>query len=305
MNQTESNAEHIQQIRKRLSGISIRKAVLITFFTLLPFGLILIFLGITDTVSALRMEILVGVVLYMVPLALIFYAFRKKDLRLHPILKDTGKHRKELLLVIPLMFFSISAIWVTILCLNAINAGMAQSYLEYINSIEFLKTSAETPYIDYIFIFAAVAVLPPLLEELVFRGSMIERLGFKYGYKSAVILSSVIFGILHINIVSAFAVGLFLSLIYLKTYSLFIPIIIHAINNGFYVVYIFIDDQFLQAEPWDSIAPFIRFGWIGVVLFLVSAVWLALYLKQNWGLVHEKEPISKTLDSTPINSTGN
>ncbi len=283
----------IFKIRQRLSSISIRKAVLYTFVCLLPFLLIPIVLGVTEIVTGIRLELLAGIIIYVVPLLLIWNAFREKDLSLAPMLMKNNSHQKDLLMVVPLMMFSLGLIWVTILILNTVDSTLAQGYLDFLNSVDFLQTSADTPIIDYIPMFVAVAILPPLLEEIVFRGSMIERLGRKYSFKTAVILSSVIFGVLHVDFIGALMFGFILSLIYLKTYSLFIPIIIHAINNGLIVLFIFADDQFLQLEPWESIESYISSAWIGILLFAISTVWLAIYLKENWHVIQQKEPIGK------------
>lgn len=283
----------IYQIREQLSSISIGKALVYTILWLIPFAVLLFAIGISDTLTDLRFEIFVTAVLYLLPLALIFYAFKKKNLTLQPLLKDTGQYRKEVLMVVPLMMFSISVVWVTILVLNLFDAGLAQAYLDYMNSLEFMQTTPDTPLVDYLFVFFVIAVLPPILEEVVFRGSFIERLGRKYSFKTAVIISSILFGVLHIDIFGSLMFGLILSLIYLKTFSLYIPIVIHAIYNGLCVVFIFFDDRFLRLEPWEQTESYIATGWIGLLMFAISAVWLSVYLKQNWHLVHQKEPVPK------------
>lgn len=287
------NADLIFQIRKRFSSISISRALFIALFSLLPFGLLLFILNTKEVVTGLRMELLISATIYLVPLALIYYAFFKKDLSLKPILESNGKNNKDILLVFPLILFSISVVWVTILLFNIVSAEFAQSYLDFMNSIDMLATTADTPYIDYLFILVAVAVLPPLLEELVFRGAMIERFGRKFGFKTGVILSSILFGVMHIDVIGAIIFGVTLSLIYLKTSSLFIPVVIHAINNGLVVIFIFIDDKLFHLNPWETTESYVEFGWVGVILFIISSGWLALYFRQNWSVVYRKEPIAE------------
>ncbi|MCC5940738.1 MAG: CPBP family intramembrane metalloprotease [Balneolaceae bacterium] len=289
----EENSQLNFQIRKRFSSISISRALFIALFSLLPFGLLLFILNTKEVVTGLKMELLISATIYLIPLALIYYAFSKKDLSLKPILKSTGKHHIDILLVIPLILFSISVIWVTILLFNTLSAEFAQSYLDFMNSIDMLVTTAETPYIDYFYIFVAVAVLPPLLEELVFRAAMIERFGRKFGFKTGVILSSILFGVMHIDVIGAIVFGVILSLIYLKTSSLFIPVVIHAINNGLVVIFIFIDDKLFPLSPWETTEPYVEFGWIGIILFIISSGWLTLYIMQNWSIVHKKVPIAE------------
>ena len=139
---------NIQKIRERFSSISIRKAAIITFFAMLPFGLILFITASALDIKGLRMELILSKTPYLVTLGLIFYAFRIKKLSLIPILKDNGKYRGEILLVLPLIVFSITVVWIAILFLNLASSSVAQSYLDYMNSIEFLVTSEDTPLID-------------------------------------------------------------------------------------------------------------------------------------------------------------
>ena len=287
--------ESIYKLRERFSEISITKAFFIALFSLIPFGIALFILDFRETLTGFYLDLYVGIIIYLVPLALIVYAFSKKELNLLPILKSTGKHTKDVIMVIPLIIFSISVVWVTILLLNLASADVAQGYLDFLNSIEMLETTPESPLYHYLFLFIGVAILPSLFEELVFRGAMVERFGRKHGFKTGVILSSVIFGILHLDVIGAILFGVILSLIYLKTSSLFLPILIHLINNGLVVVFIFLDDQFLQIEPWETTDPYIAQAWLGLVLFIASSAWIYSYLKKNWNLVHEKEPIGRSV----------
>lgn len=82
------------------------------------------------------------------------------------------------------------------------------------------------------------AVMPALSEELLFRGVIYNSFNKKWGVTIAIILSSLIFGIYHMNWIQgifAFILGLVLAYSYFKTNSLWVPIIIHFINNSFAV----------------------------------------------------------------------
>lgn len=80
-----------------------------------------------------------------------------------------------------------------------------------------------------------IAVLGPILEELLFRGAITRVLLKKYNPRKAIILSALVFGIFHINpaqVVVATLIGLLLGWIYYKTASLIPCILIHIINNS-------------------------------------------------------------------------
>lgn len=79
-----------------------------------------------------------------------------------------------------------------------------------------------------------VAVLPALLEEMVWRGYILRSLR-GYGDGFAVVVSSLLFGLMHGNlrqIPFAFIVGLVLGYLYVQTNNIWIPIIVHFINNS-------------------------------------------------------------------------
>lgn len=80
-----------------------------------------------------------------------------------------------------------------------------------------------------------IAVLGPVLEELLFRGGVTRLLLMQYSPAKAIFLSALIFGIFHINpaqVVSAFLAGLLFAWIYYRTRSLVPCILIHILNNS-------------------------------------------------------------------------
>lgn len=79
------------------------------------------------------------------------------------------------------------------------------------------------------------AVLPALLEELVFRGYVLRALR-PYGDWFAVAVSALLFGLMHGNIAQipfALIVGSALGWLYVMTDNIWVPIAVHFINNGF------------------------------------------------------------------------
>lgn len=83
------------------------------------------------------------------------------------------------------------------------------------------------------------AVLPALAEEILFRGVLLNSFNKKWGKFVAILASSLVFGIYHMNWLQgifAFLLGLILGYSYLMTGSLWVPIIIHFINNAIAVL---------------------------------------------------------------------
>ena len=78
------------------------------------------------------------------------------------------------------------------------------------------------------------AFIGPICEEIIFRGVILKEFLKSYSPKIAIFFSALIFGIIHfipIQVMTAFFAGLILGYIYYKTRSLWIPIIMHILNN--------------------------------------------------------------------------
>lgn len=78
-----------------------------------------------------------------------------------------------------------------------------------------------------------VGILAPIFEELFYRKAVIDRLR-RYGDLPAILISGVIFGLIHGNLSQIFyatAVGILLSFIYIRTGSVLYTISIHSAFN--------------------------------------------------------------------------
>ena len=77
------------------------------------------------------------------------------------------------------------------------------------------------------------AVLVPFMEEFAFRGVVLSALR-KYGIGFSIVASALIFGMAHMDfstVVFAFVAGLVFGFLYAKTNNLWLPVIIHSLNN--------------------------------------------------------------------------
>lgn len=112
-------------------------------------------------------------------------------------------------------------------------------------------------------------VMAPLFEEIVFRGIIQKGLITKgvMPFK-AILFSSLIFGIVHGNpwqFVGAVMLGCVLGLVYYKTKSLLLPIILHAFNNLCSALLIFYADTESFADTFQ-VSEWLLLG-VGIVLF--------------------------------------
>ncbi|MDP2172264.1 MAG: ABC transporter permease subunit/CPBP intramembrane protease [Candidatus Cloacimonadaceae bacterium] len=81
----------------------------------------------------------------------------------------------------------------------------------------------------------AIAVMPAICEEVLFRGFMI-RFYESYGTKSAIIISALLFAIFHLDpfrLLPTFMLGILLGYLTIRTKSIIPSMLSHFINNGF------------------------------------------------------------------------
>lgn len=87
---------------------------------------------------------------------------------------------------------------------------------------------------DIISKLLANVIITPALEEVVFRGIVCNQLEKKFDTAPTVIISAVIFGILHFNwvqMIYAFIVGLLIGFVYERTHKLWVVYLGHALLN--------------------------------------------------------------------------
>ena len=81
----------------------------------------------------------------------------------------------------------------------------------------------------------AIAIIGPVLEEILFRGAITKALLQQYNPTKAILISALLFGVFHINpaqILPAFLIGILLAWTYYKTGSLIPCILMHVLNNS-------------------------------------------------------------------------
>ncbi|GET23135.1 hypothetical protein JCM18694_33810 [Prolixibacter denitrificans] len=84
------------------------------------------------------------------------------------------------------------------------------------------------------FLFLSIVVAAPLLEEILFRGVILEGLLKNYSPAKAIIWSAAIFAVAHLNPwqgVGALLLGLVIGWVYWKSNSIIPGMLIHFVNN--------------------------------------------------------------------------
>lgn len=93
---------------------------------------------------------------------------------------------------------------------------------------------------DSMFGVISIALVAPVVEEMLFRGAIEGHLLRRWkNPKWAIVVSALIFGVIHLNpaqIPYAFVLGLLLGWLYYRTGSIVPGIVLHLLNNGIAVV---------------------------------------------------------------------
>lgn len=123
-----------------------------------------------------------------------------------------------------------------------------------------------------------IAVVPPIVEELLFRGMVLHSLR-KYGDGFAIVASALLFGLYHGNFVQmvfAFIAGLAMALVVVRTGSLWTSILIHFVNNS-----ISLAIEMTQRYAGEGVANQLNYVIMGAVLVLGLASLIYILVKDK------------------------
>ncbi|QHJ72257.1 CPBP family intramembrane glutamic endopeptidase [Planococcus halotolerans] len=210
----------------------------------------------------------------VLPFWICSYYFQKNGIKLRQILFFTGTARWLLPvagLTVLLLAFSISIYWLMLRGL----ASLSPIWVEY--------ALTRQPLPDEWWYVAAsgfiIAILAPIAEEFVFRGVIMHRLTVSLGLWKGVGLSSLFFSIFHINILGSFLFAVVASLLYLKTGTLLVPILLHIFNNCISVFQYTFNPSFPEWLMVTSIDDLYSKTAPNLIVLVVSLVSLLLFIK--------------------------
>lgn len=205
--------------------LTVISSLLMGVILLLICFLIFIILEISSS-GSLGIAILTSSLYLSLYLSIYFFILKKRRISFRE-LGFRNFHLNTLWKMIPLSIF--------LLFLNLILISLIGYFFSLPDNSEDPLNSAI--YIqDFIWLFIAIAIIAPIVEEITFRGILYSYLKNKYTKNTALLLSSIIFGILHLVFPPLFLMGMVLGFLYEKYDSLYPSIFLHAINNGIIVI---------------------------------------------------------------------
>ena len=173
------------------------------------------------------------------------------------------------------MTFSLGSLSVTAYGLSRVSPELLDGLLSA------LEPDPDSMISSVWWIIGGVAVAP-VLEEVLFRGVFVSRWGVKWGLGIGIVVSSALFGILHLDVAGAMALGLVASLLYLQSGTLIVPIAFHAANNLVATVVVFMpgsDEPWTLAAELEEIEAMALPGLAMVVVTLPVLIW---YVRRHW-----------------------
>lgn len=146
-----------------------------------------------------------------------------------------------------------------------------------------------------------MGIIPPICEELLFRGMIFQGLKEKFSSLASVLLSALIFALMHESItqfIYPFILGIVLAVVMDKTNNLLYPMLIHAFNNITTITISFlmnigvININFIGMPWWAYI--------VGVVLAVVTCV--ILFLIYRFYLIKRPKHEVEKVGEAPLSS---
>lgn len=131
----------------------------------------------------------------------------------------------------------------------------------------------------------AIAVVPAVTEEVMFRGFIQRSFEFRLKPVWAALITAVFFGLFHFNfygLIPLIALGFFFGFSAYMSNSIFIPIILHFLNNFSAVMIFFIigDEELIKSSPVQDVN--IGSSVFMFIVFLVLFAGIIIFIKKYY-----------------------
>ena len=118
--------------------------------------------------------------------------------------------------------------------------------------------------------YLMIVLVAPVLEEFFVRGILLTRWTVKWGVTRAILASSIVFGLLHTNIIGGFCFACVMAIFYIRTKSLFVPIFLHILNNLTAWIMQSLTMDLDIPTSYETIAEFQESWSIGLIALVIS-----------------------------------
>lgn len=211
-------------------------------------------------------------IFYILPIIWLFYGYRK-----HRVSFSLFINRNETFNLVQVLYIAI------ILCMFSYGYLILYMYSFAWITPDFIMNALHEPIIDstggYVFQFIRVVFIAPIVGEFVFRGFLLQRFAAKWGTSIAMVVVALLFACLHVDFLGAVVFSIVLSIVYIRTKSLLMPIAIHMLNNA-----LVLSSSFLVSrEKIMSFADFSNYTTFfpGLIIFMTGLNLVLIFLFVN------------------------
>lgn len=158
------------------------------------------------------------------------------------VLKPKGQSLKSVgLQSFPLKEWKLIALWTLVLIVVSIALMVVMFYLGIgTDNSKTESLQSQISLLNFGIGFVSAAIISPVYEEIFYRGFLYRFFSSRYGVLSGMLISSIIFTVVHIPTFNTlpvnFVSGLIFAWVYQKTGSIIPSILIHGIFNGIAVI---------------------------------------------------------------------
>ena len=174
------------------------------------------------------------------------------------------------------MAFSIGSWYLTAYSLHHLAPGMMEWLLT-------LDMAVPDSIASHVLSATIAVVIAPVVEEVLFRGVLVGRWAVKWGLRTGIVATAVVFGLLHVpDAAGATAFGLITALLYLQTRTLIVPVVFHAANN---LIATLAEFAVGSEEPWTLASELEEIEAMllpGLVMMAVTLPVLLWYIWRQW-----------------------
>jgi membrane protease YdiL (CAAX protease family) len=221
--------------------------------------------------NAMSTEIAVIVGFYLYPFLLILRLCRKNNFAFWTCLK-------------PVKFRPVKELALPVIMPEILNAGilflLAAILLKIETGMDLEEVDATGAVWNPVMSFLSLVIFAPFFEEIIFRWFLYSKLALKNSLFKSMIISSLLFGVLHLeNAVPSAIIGIVLCAVFVKYNSLFPCVIIHTLHN----VIAFLIRLSAQGTERTSVSELPDAGVLvalSIVFIAVGILWFFAFVKR-------------------------
>lgn len=283
-----------------------RYGIIFFLFTVLS-NLLFLYLDHTHDIAVMDLPLFSavnGFIIFFLAFLVIHYLFKKKfNISWKGVIGSLKINPKQLLictgLTIPVIVFgwtlTYPVFWVATEFFQTMIEQHYDRILLFLQNMNSFGSPLET--------FITAAILAPIFEEILFRGYFVNKLADNRKLSTGIILSALVFMIIHIPSLffPQLMLGLLTAVVYTRTKQLIYPIYVHALYNFVIILPNLIgigNDRDMSAflRPSESMQSNFLIGTIICGVFLI--ICLVSMIRYSKGINQEHTPYVENMSTT-------